>query len=260
MSKTFEQIRQRLILRTRPGLLVRLIPKTAFMGSLGPLHRPYVCFGDYEEVQGLTVLDAARKLYGGVAETDPEKYGGFMNHNWRVAWSFERQAVGAAADDCAYMAEQFYVVTVRTDHYEALDLFPGTWKALAYIATDHARMGDAAHVAEQLIQLNGGHRPALENHGFPGEDFYLYTDPAEQDEGSDPQAKYYGYVAVDSGYANEVLSYFGVDNRCWRGSGYVGAFGEWFARVFLGRNLPLNSPLIHSCTLLGREDVLPVLL
>lgn len=256
MSKTFEQIRQRFILRVRPGLLVRLIPKTAFTGSMGPLHRPYVCFGDYEEVQGLTVLEAAQRFYGGIAETDTETYA----YGWRDAWHYERKAVGTDASQFAYLADQFYVVTIRTDHHEELDLFPATWKALAYIATDHARMGDAAHVADHLIHLNDGQRPALQNHGHPGEDFYLFSDPAEQDKGIDPQAQYYSYVAIDSGYANEVLDFFGVDNRCWRGSGYVGAYGKWFVRVFLGRNLPLSSPLIHSCTLMGREDLLPVLL
>ena len=260
MSKTFEQVRQRLTMRAHPGLLVRLIPKAAFAGSLGPRHRRYVCFGDYEELQGLTVQEAARRLYGGIAATDPEKYGGFMNHNWRVAWNFERSVTETEADTLAYMADEFYVVTVRTDNHDELDLFPGTWKALAYIATDHARMGSAAHVADHLIQLNDGQMPVMEKYGYSGEDFYLFKDPVEQDQGIDPQGTYYAYLAIDSAYANDVLEFFGVDNRCWRGCGYVGAFGEWYARVFLGRNLRLNSSLIHSCTLLNRDDVLPILL
>lgn len=67
-------------------------------------------------------------------------------------------------------------------------------------------------------------------------------------------------MAADSGFANDVLDLFGVDNRCWRGGGYVGAYGEWYARVFLGRNLPLSSPLIHSCVLMHSQDTLPTLL
>ncbi|BBN96998.1 polyketide synthase, pelF [Deinococcus grandis] len=260
MTKDSEQIRQRLILRTRPGLLIRLIPKRAFTGQLGPLHRPYVCFGDYEEMQGLTVQDAARRLYGGVDDTDPEKYSGYMSSRWRVAWHTETIKSEEGFPEPAYLEDEFYVVTVRTDQEEPLDLFPGTWKALAYLATDHHRMGAAAQVTDQLLNIHGGTRPPLEHYGLSGEDFYLYRDPAEQDRGLDPQAAYYAYVAADSGFANDVLDLFGVDNRCWRGGGYVGAYGEWYARVFLGRNLPLSSPLIHSCVLMHSQDTLPTLL
>lgn len=142
MTKDSEQIRQRLILRTRPGLLIRLIPKRAFTGQLGPLHRPYVCFGDYEEMQGLTVQDAARRLYGGVDDTDPEKYSGYMSSRWRVAWHTETIKSEEGFPEPAYLEDEFYVVTVRTDQEEPLDLFPARgkhWLTWPLIITAWAR-------------------------------------------------------------------------------------------------------------------------
>lgn len=256
---TSAQIAERIAARTPPRRLIRLIPKQVFVGSLGPLHRPYVMFGDYEEMQGLTVLEAAKRLYGGISEDNPEKYLGFMNHFWRQAWHREHQSGNGIEFDAVKDATEFFVVTVEAQSSD-LDLFPGTWKALAFIATDYSRMKGHHDLTERLLRLHRGQRPDWTLNKNHSHDFLGYRHPSDNDLVGSIQGHYYSYLSQDSAWATELLEYFGVDNRCWHGNGYVGQAGEYFARVFLGRNLPLSHPQVVSCVLMKRDEVLPALL
>lgn len=249
------EVAGRLRWRVAPRLAVRLIPKSIFQGWLGRADRLYVCLGDYEEVQGLKVGDAADRLYGGKRGRD-EKYGGFGNHHWRIAWHHEPPG---DADDLTFAAgaEEYFVVTVALDDEEEVDLFPGTWKSIAYIATDAGRMKPRTDIRERLLELHEGVTP-FETREKAAIDFLEYSDPGRDEYADNVQGRYYAYVAHDSGYANEVLDPFGVYNRCWHGRGYVGAYGELWCRVFLGRNLPLSHGSILSCELLPRDAVLPI--
>lgn len=255
---TFDQIAQRIEGRTPPRRLVRLIPKPAFVGHLGPEYRPYVMFGDYEEVQGLTVIEAAKRLYGGLQGARAEEYGGYAGYAYRGAWHDELQGAGVQAFDAVKDAEAFYVVTV-SPHSPDLDLMPGTWKALATIITDPGRMHQQPDLRHRLLRLHDGQGPDLTLGGVAPDDLLGYGHPAENDQQESVQWHYYQYLSVDSGWATELLDHFGVNNRCWNGNGYVGLGGEWYARLFLGRNLPLSDHLVESCVLMKKDEVLPVL-
>lgn len=250
---TFAEIAARVRDRVPPRRLVRLIPKPCFVGSLGFEHRLYTCVADYEELQGLSVREAAARLYGGKRHQD-QKYGGFANHHWRLAWHFERQG-GDSLDFEADSADHFFVVTLTAGQHDALDLFPGTWKAIAYIATDHRRMHPRSDIAERLLEIHRGRLPC--DHSDKSQiDFLGYADPGHDEYSQNEQGQFYSYLSYDSAYTNEVLEPFGVSNRCWHGRGYVGAFGDIFARVFLVRNLPLRHDCIVSCELMPRDAVL----
>lgn len=241
--------------RVQPRLAVRLIPKPAFQGWLGRPDRLYVCLGDYEELQGLTVGDAADRLYGGGRDKD-EKYGGFANHRWGIAWHHESPPDDDGALSTA-RAEEYFVVTVALEDDEAVDLFPGTWKAIAYIITDSERMRARPDIRERLLAMHEGATP-FESREKAAIDFLEYSDPGDDEYSENVQRPYYDYITHDSGYGTEALDPFGVYNRCWHGRGYVGACAELWCRVFLGKNLPVSDQHIVSCELLSRDAMLPM--
>jgi hypothetical protein len=241
-----DQIASRIRNRVRPRLGVRLIPKRIYAGWLGRRDRLYVCLGDYDEFCGLTVGDAADRLYGGLEVKGKRS---------SIAWHYEPSLDGGSYLSAA-TAEEYYVLTVALDDEAAVDLFPGTWKAIAYIATDPDRMRARSDIREQLLALHAGATP-FETREKAAIDFLEYHDPGNEECSRNVQARYYAYLTCDSGYGNTVLEPFGVHNRCWHGRGYVGAFGELWCRIFLSRNLPGKHAQIVSCDVRKRQALLP---
>jgi hypothetical protein len=252
-----EQLVGRLQSGFKPRLALRLIPKGLFTGSLGRPGRPYVCLADYEELQGLTVREVVDRVYGGLKDRDPEQYGGFANWGWRHAWHFESAEPGVhfQPDDAA--CQEYFVVTLALDDDEAVDFFPGTWKAVAYIASDPERLPDHLSLVTPLLEHHAGKTPFLARKKS-AIDFYEFQDPFEDEQFNNPQQSYYDYLFHPGILGGSPLEPFGIYNNCWHGRGYVGANGVMWCRVFLGRNLPLSHPQIRSCDLLSLDDVLPL--
>lgn len=252
------QAEERLLKRIEPNIGLRIIPKPLFEGCLGFSDRLYVCIGDYEELRGKPLHRVVSMLYGHVGRNDEKKLkevfgrwcntkgGGFIEH---IADKDDRHFAMNEYD-------QFYVIKIDLSHADELDLFPGTWKAVAFIACDSRRMAGELALHQTFMQVVR-HRNPFEGMVKERIDFYeLNAISEEESYTANPQFHYYSFLTEDSGFADDLLRPFGIYNRCWHGRGYVGYGGLVACRVFLVRNLKLREDCIIGCRLMSRNEIL----
>lgn len=236
-------ITSRLFSRLRPSYGIRLVPAEGAADRIGPPDRSFVCIGDYDEVKGHTVMDVANCLFG--IDQPPSYYSpAFLSkkyaypeviHQWPAAW-------------------RAFLVRLHDD--SEVDLFPGTWKSIAFIMQDKQRMLRNPDLYRSFREMHGGQHGYDFCFGKHGIDF-LELDAEFQWSGS-TQAGWYHYCSKDSGLANEIVREVGVANRCWHGRGYIGTAPDIRARVFLIKNLPIAHQMVMDLGVLGANDELPV--
>jgi hypothetical protein len=204
----------------------------------------------------LTVGEAADRVYMRPSPELIREVTGVDGGNVSSLLKYAASGIDPLHWDEAASEEDFYAVHVALDDDPALDPFPGTWKALAYVVSDPVRMRSASRLRDQFLEIVGGRALFA---GVPKQDvdFYEYSDSLPAPFGSEnPQMEYYAYLSTDSAFTDELLRAFGLWNRCWHGQGYVGLNDRVLARVFLVRNLPITDDRVLSCRLLSRGDVL----
>lgn len=242
----------RLLQKTPPSIGLRIIPKPLFTGLLGLKQRLYVCIADYDEVKGLPLAKAVEMIYGGFRRTEEdvrELYGNWVNLQ---LGSFTEEVPQEI-----HSYPEYYVIKLDLDSANDLDLFPGTWKSIAFILSDKDRMKGREMTHEQFKQnLDNYH--LFGDQGEGDLDFYELDQNFSKAEyvGYNPQNRYYDYVTASSNQGNDLTDLFGIYNRCWHGKGYIGSDGLVICRVFLVRNVLLSYKNLISCTLMKREDIL----
>ena len=244
------QIVRRLLKKVPPRIGLRIVPEKILTSTLGANERLYVCIGDYEEFKGQKLSTVAKGLYGHIGQQNEqvlnEVFGAWVNTSLAVCTQPE-------ADD-SLESKRHYVFKINLENSDELDLFPGTWKALAYILSDPVRMLSKIELYKQFIEYVEGRQPFL--HSKKNSMDFYDLDRLEEENGVHPQREYYNYITTNSGYANSLFSLFGIDNRCWHGRGYIGWNFNLAGRVFLIKNIPINHPNIISCTLMDRDQIL----
>lgn len=141
---------------------------------------------------------------------------------------------------------KFVVLGVTLDEAnKSLDVFPATWRALAYIVPDRQRMraesltwymsptqfaSARVHaIFREFHQERGllAERTSKEELGLT--DFSRLPEPAEE-------LEYYHYLSVNSAFTDDIVELFGISYRCWHGCGYLGWPGFPMCLFFLLRN------------------------
>lgn len=251
-------IAQRLAARIPPRFGVRLVPKHRFSGNLASPKRLYTCIADLEEMKGLPVAEVARRVYGLIPPAiGPESSGlGWFNYSlgtYHVPYT----------DQELLNSEEFYAITLDVERYPSeCDMFPGTWKSLAFILCDRDRMQSRMEIFERFYEIRHGSDPFQ---SAPKDliDFWeLPTTPHEllgcNTAPRNGPVCYYDFLSTNSLFMDEIVDLFGTHNRCWHGGGYIGVEDTLLSRVFLVRNLSLRSAPILDVRLLRRDDRLPV--
>lgn len=242
-------------------MFVRVIPGQHFVGTPTLPHRPYAFYADAFSLHGRTIAECYRLLSGLGLPPAPfaEKHkspfvrsdefgpsapiGSLMNTS---EGSIARTDMSLGA-----LLEESFVV-LEADPSQDLDPFPATWRAIAFIVSDRERMGatelswrippDLYPSARVYALFNDLHRQS--GLGMLAErqtkdalglsDFTLLPT-------RDEEAEYYAYLSHDSGFTDEIVRLFGLQNRCWHGCGYIGRPGFPLCRTFLLRNrMPHN--------------------
>jgi hypothetical protein len=222
-----------------PQRACRIIPEERFTGRLGRSDQIYVCVGDHDELRGWPLRQVLGRLYG--FPNDPRL------ENKRTTFSTDR-------DILAF--DRFRVLTITLDASDTLDLFPATWKAIAYILSDQQRMAQAHDIYERFVTVLGD-TPRLRLDSKWATDWYecggsgpdsLWT--------TDAQLRYYYYISRNSGFTDELVRLFGIDNRCWHGLGCVGLGSTVLSRTFVVRNLPADDGHVTGQRVLALDDPL----
>ncbi|MBM4073694.1 MAG: hypothetical protein FJ271_32950 [Planctomycetes bacterium] len=158
---------------------------------------------------------------------------------------------------------EFVVLEVNWFHAEKeLDLFPATWRALAYIVSDRSRMGAgnlnwdmkwtefaSARIHALFCRVHNGDESKLLATQTSKEELGLCDFqrlPEHQQE-----LEYYHYLSVDSAFTNQIVELFGISHRCWHGCGYLGWPEYPICRFFLLRNKMTAG--VKVATLGGRD-------
>ncbi len=158
---------------------------------------------------------------------------------------------------------KFVVLSVSlTDAQAELDLFPATWRALAYIVSDPSRMAFQELRWEVPPEEFASARiHALFRNAHRDTERELLASRSSKEElglsefdrlpTREEELEYYHYLSVDSLLTDEIVELFGVSYRCWHGCGYLGWPGFPVCRFFLLRNrLPA---VVRVSVLDGRE-------
>lgn len=244
--------RQRLEARVTPSVGLRIVPAPLFEGRLGPADRLYVCVADAEELGGLRLSDAVDLVYGGVSVSE-ERMTQLYGRPVHAKYARFQESVPSPIETYS----EYYVVELDLRVGE-LDLFPGTWKSMAYILSDRERMLPALDVYEEFRRMVRDDKPFGQSPKSEV-DFYELGEAISGDVEYpllNPQSRYYEFLTTESWFGNTVTRLFGFDCRCWHGRGYVGTGGVVACRVFLVRNLPVSGPGVLSCRRMGRDEVL----
>ena len=250
------QMAQRVIDRVPPRLLLRVIPKPCMPGQLGPVHRPYVCLADYEELQGLPLREVVWRIYNGFQNNLDELVAAHPDAPFYDTKSY------LFGEDCpshppmdALKEQDFYVMAISPG--EELDCVPATWKAMALIATDYERFPEA-HIVNHYLTKYKGQRPLTVNDLIHGVDYYGFKSLEDERAVVASQSDAYTYLSSADVNIHEIIDLFGVNALCWHGCGYIGPGFHMLSRVFFGKNLPISHELVQFCQLMSIDDVLPI--
>jgi len=240
----------RLLKQVPPKIGLRVIPEPLFQNRLGPSERLYVCIGDYQELQGLTLAVILGRLFERVSQSDEGRL-------TQIFGKWINTSAGTCVEtDYASMKryERFYVVLIDLSDADALDLFPGTWKSMAYIVSDPERMEQHPNIYQQFMRIVQGEKPFQ---GLLKSEIDFYELGALENESNqvNPQFRYYSYLTTNSLFGSTIVGLFGIHNRCWHGRGYTGSDGTVASRVFFVRNSDIDHPSVLSCRLMHRHEI-----
>jgi hypothetical protein len=257
---------------------VRIVPAQRFTGTPAPSHRSYAFYADGFSLHGRTIADCYRLVKG--LGLPPRA--GYYQKERRTPFAWDalpdrdpdsplakiRARPGGGVEYDEYPVEwleqtKFVVIGVSLAHAEqALDPFPATWRALAYIVSDPARMGfrelawdmppaqfasARIHALFREVHARGAQQmlaARFSKQELGLSDFERLPTPEEESE-------YYTYLSADSALTDQIVELFGISHRCWHGCGYLGWPGFPLCRFFLLRNmLPVS---VRVTVLSGHE-------
>ena len=245
MHSTF--ITARLFSNHRPRFGIRLIPAEKDLVNIGPSQCAYVCIGDYEEHLSLTIEEILTRLFCCNLENDPE--------NGLIRKYASAEIPFLHSHPKPPTPERWNIFRIRLENDSEVDLFPGTWKSMAFILQDPKRMQTRTDVYDYFKNLKK----------------YNYYDFFAKEENdfidlrsrfgwrSSPQSFWGSHISEESGMTDYLLKAFGVNNRCWHGQGYIGTAPAVFGRVFLIKNLPVSSTAVTNLGTYSLNDTLPAI-
>lgn len=251
-----EEMAQRVLDRVPPKLLLRIIPKPCMTGQFGPEHRHYVCFADYEELQGLPLREVVKRIYNGFDNEIENLVAAHPNAPFYDTKSYLFEEYGSIPPSCNAMEEtEFFVLAVQPA--AELDCVPATWKAMALIITDDERYPNA-HITNSYLERFKGFRPFKTSDFTHGLDYYGFDNFVDERAVIASQGDAYNYLRETDWSFDEIIDSFGVHAWCWHGCGYIGPGFHILSRVFFGKNLAIGHLLVQSCQLMSIEDTLPI--
>lgn len=238
-------------------MYVRIVPSQHFTGTPAPRHRPYAFYADAYSLHGRSIADCFQIVQGNALPPGPGvlKFAsplGNHHHDWAVDGFFK--AVDDPKGKVSFrlpsfdelLDESFVVLTSRGS--AALDVFPATWRALSFIVSDPARMKATDlvwTVSPERYASARVHALFRDVHRQSGQGLLadrctkesLGLNDGERIPTREEESPYYQYLSHDSGFTDEIVDLFGLNNRCWHGCGYIGYVGFPQCRTFLLRNV-----------------------
>lgn len=257
---------------------IRIIPSQRFLGLPAQANRPYAFFADTESIKGKTIAESYR-LVNGLGLPDDMESG--TKHCTPYIWYGWPKSGVCSGDPISKIKvkksnqiisedlqledlEKIEFVILRISWSLAvhdLDVFPATWRALAYIVSDPKRMSAkslswnmslseyaSASIHAHFREIHEGEKNLLAltksktNLGLTNLDDL----PSKKEE-----MEYYSYLSKDSIFVDKIVDLFGISCRCWHGCGYLGPIGKPIVRFFWLRNI--MSPFFQISVMKGRD-------
>lgn len=231
---------------------VRIVPAARYLGVPAPPHRPYAFYADGESLHGRTTADCYRLVKGLNLPPKPQQvkecrtpfaWSACSPHDLDAPLGAHREWMSDELENTTFLVITVNLAEARKD----LDVFPATWRALAFIVSDPGRMG-ARRLSWQMSVSEFArariHALFVETHRESGQGLLAERMTKEQlgltdlhrTSSVEEESEYYHYLSADSAFTNEIVELFGISHRCWHGCGYLGWPDHPLCRFFLLRN------------------------
>lgn len=236
--------------------LVRIMPEHRYAGIPTLAHRPYAFYADAESLKGKTVAECFSLVHGlnlPAMESGTKHCSPFIGN--RDLLPEEN-------------LEDINYVMLRVSRKKAiqdLDVFPATWRALAYIVSDPQRMG-AQPLSWKMNYREFAsariHALFKESCEWNGDNLLasreskdsLGLNDLESLRSKEDEFNYYSYISRDPALMYDIEELFGINCRCWHGCGYLGPLGKPICHFFWLRNIMTSDVSIE---VMNGRDIFP---